>query len=112
VFAFSPAQWGGSQGSGGGGGGAPTLALLALNLQTDTPVEVTLGGGGVGGDRVEYHLSGNASVVHGDVACNGKVLAMDSVTHAPPPVQGLGVSAPGGSPLILRPGGIAFVTIA
>ena len=107
VFAFSPAAAGSQRQQ------APTatLALLALNLQTDTPVAVTLAGQGAGGARVEFHLSGNASAVHGDVACNGAVLRMDPSTHAPPPVQGLGVSAPAGSPLTLQPGGIAFVLI-
>ena len=102
VFAFSAAPQGAQ---------APTLALLALNLQTDTPVAVTLEGAGVGGPRVEYHLSGNASQPHGDVACNGQVLRMDAATHQPPALQGLGVAAPAGSPLVLQPGSIAFVTI-
>ena len=102
LFAFSSAQ--GSQAT-------PSLALLAVNLQTDTPVAVTLAGQGTGGARVEYHLSGNASQVHGEVQCNGRVLSMDPSTHAPPPVQGLGVAAPAGSLLVLQPGGIAFVTL-
>jgi hypothetical protein len=101
VFAFSP----------GTCAPVPRLALLALNLQTDTAVTVTLAGQDWGGPRTEFHLSGNASAVHGDVACNGNVLRMDPATHAPPPVQGLGVPAAPGSPLLLQPGGIAFVLI-
>jgi hypothetical protein len=101
VFAFSAA--------GGAPGGA--LALLALNLQTETAVAVTLAGARTGGARVEYHLSGNLTQPHGAVACNGNVLAMDAGSHAPPPVAGLGVPAAAGAPLLLQPGGIAFVVI-
>jgi hypothetical protein len=99
VFAFTAA------------GRTGAVALLALNLQSGTAVEVSLQGLGVGGARTEYHLSGNASEVHGQVACNGKPLLMDAVTHAPPGVQGLGVAAAAGSPLLLQAGDIAFAVI-
>jgi hypothetical protein len=105
-------------------------ALLAVNLQDGSasssggaipqPVALQLSGAGVAGaPRVEYHLAsasppggvGAPLPPHGPVSVNGRLLAVDPGTHAPPPVAGLGVPAPAGSPLVVAPSTIVFVTV-
>ena len=89
-----------------------TRALLAVNLQVDTPVAVALEGAAAGAQRTEFHLSSaDIDAPHGAVACNGRVLAMDGATHAPPDWRTLGVPAAAGSPLSLAPATIAFVLL-
>ena len=111
VFAFSPA--------------APTngsLALLAVHTRSSSdsgaawpPIAVSLGGDTwpfASAARVEYHLtSANVSARHGPVLCNGELLAVDPETNAPQPWQSLGVAAAAGSPLVLAPASVTFVTL-
>jgi hypothetical protein len=91
--------------------GNDPLALLAINLQLTTSVAITLLGPGTQGERLEYHLTGNLTLPHGDFSCNGRELKMDPTTFAPPPIPGLGVKAPAGSILTLAPSSIVFITL-
>lgn len=110
VFAFSPAA--ATNGS---------LALLAVHTRSSDagaawpPVAVSLEGAAwpfATAARVEYHLtSANVSARHGPVLCNGELLAVDPATNAPQPWQSLGVAAAAGSPLVLAPASVTFVTL-
>ena len=108
VFAFSA-----SQGSGA------TTALLAINLQDGSmggpapgPISLNLEGNGIAGRaRTEFHLTGDPTIPHGRVYCNGVPLTIDPATHAPPPWQSLGKAQPGGSPLVIAPTSIVFATL-
>lgn len=102
LFAFSAASATGAK-----------VTLLALNLQNPgaPTIYLNLQGTGVGGlPRTEYHLTGDVTVPHGPVSCNGQVLAPQPGTYAPPAWQSLGVTANG--PLALPPATIVFATIA
>ncbi len=101
VFAFSAATITGA-----------THVLLAVNLQVNTTVSVALLGDALNFARTEFHLSGDVTVEHGDVQCNGNVLKMDATTHMPPSWQTLGVPANAGSTLTLAPASITFVLLA
>ena len=90
------------------------LAVLAMNLQnspTSVPITVNLMGPSpiLNDSRTEYHLTGNVTIAHGTVSCNGTPLILDPVTDMPPPWSTLGVSASG--PMILQPSSIVFATI-
>jgi hypothetical protein len=101
VFAFAAAA-----------GTGATTALLAINLQLNATVSVTLAGGTLPtAARTEFHMTGNLTEAHGVVACNGAPLALDPVTHAPPPARSLGAPAAAGSPLVLAPASFAFVLV-
>lgn len=112
AFAFSPSVASNSTAAGGG--------ILAMNLGSSPmdgghngSIALVLAGVGIAGrDRIEYHLTSlNVSEPHGAVLCNGVPLAIDPVTHAPQPWQGLGVRVAGGVPVTLAPASIVFATV-
>jgi heparanase 1 len=101
VFAFSAAAGTGAR-----------RTLLAINLQVNASTSVALGGDAGAAARTEFHLTApDRAAAHGAVACNGRALAVDAATHAPPDWRALGAPAAAGAPVVLAPASIAFVLV-
>lgn len=100
VFAFSASAE--SKGS---------VTLLVVNLGTvSQALNLTLAGPGIASkQRVEYHLTGDPTIPHGTVSCNGIPLVLDPTSHLPPVWSSLGQPASGA--MVVQPASIVFATL-